>query len=193
MTRTTAKRVEAQVERVTKLMRTAAEGRTPTIMRQLADEVIALRRLFVWDGLPDWGGRSPEYRDVIYRAYRSAGIPSDAIDGLQANLRYHVGNAIREVAPRSELEKLGMDPEGPRGRAVRARATAHRRPRAGRQPPGSTPLAVMQDPLALCSFARDAIRAIRNLEPKGEMAEALAPELRALAEEVFGALADVSR
>jgi hypothetical protein len=189
-----AKRVEAQVAKVTKLMRTAAEGRTPAVMRQLAEEVIALRRLFAWDGLPDWGGRSPEYRDVIYRAYRSAGIPSDAIDGLQANLRYHVGNAIREVAPRSELEKLGMDPEGPRGRAVRARATAHLRPKGStRQPSAATPLAVMQDPLALCSFARDAVRAIRNLEPKGEMVQALAPELRALAEEVFGALADVSR
>ena len=162
-------------------------------MRQLACEVVELRA-FSWEGMPDWAGRSPAYRNTIYRAYRSAGIPSDAIDGLQARFRYHVGNVVREVARVGELEKLGMDPEGPKGRAVRARATAHlREKRTAYLPPAPTPLAVMQDPLALWSFARDAVRTIRSLAPRGEMADALAPELRALAEEVFGALADTSR
>lgn len=192
--RAAAKRIDEQVKKVVDLMRQAGKARSLELMRQLAREVVELRSLFTWEGMADWAGRSQEYRNTIYQAYRSAGIPSDAIDGLQANLRYHVGNVVREIAPTNELEKLGMDPEGPKGRAVRARATAHLRPkRTTRQEPAPTPLAVMQDPLALCSFARDAVRAIRSLAPKREMADALVPELRALAEEVFGALADISR
>jgi hypothetical protein len=88
---------------------------------------VALRQEFSFDGFPDWAGKSEEYRQTIYRAYREAGVPSDSTGALQANLRYHVGNALREAAPADELRALGLDLEGPRARAVRARRKHTRR------------------------------------------------------------------
>lgn len=174
----------------------AKAGRTPQVMRELARRVVELRSRFVWNGLPDWGGRSSDYRNAIYRAYREAGIPSDSVAGLQANLRYHVGNVVREVAPPDQLEAIGLRPEGPRLRAITSRAEAHpRRQPATHQParPQPVPLVVMRDPLALASFAIDAIRAIRELKPGGATAHALQPLLKQLTEETVDAVAETAR
>ena len=180
--------------RVVEGMEQATVERTSEVMRELARQVVELRSRFVWQDLPDWGGRSMDYRNAIYRAYRDAGVPSDSVAGLQANLRYHVGNVVRDIAPPEELEAIGLDPEGPRARAVRSRATVDRR----RKPPTSStahavPLAVMRDPLALASFAIDAVRAIRELRPRGQMAEALQPLLKQLSEQTLDAVADTAR
>jgi hypothetical protein len=180
--------------RVVDGMERATVERTPEVMRELAGHVVELRSRFVWQDLPDWGGRSMGYRTAVYRAYRAAGVPSDSVAGLQANLRYHVGNVVREIAPAEELEAIGLDPDGPPARAVRARAAGDRRRKPAhvptRPPAHEVPLAVMRDPLALASFAIDAVRAIRELRPRGEMAEALAPLLKQLGEQTLGAAAD---
>jgi hypothetical protein len=185
---------QAAAEKVVAGLRQQAEERTPEGMRELAGHVIGLRQCFEHDGMPDWGGRSQDYRDAIYQAYKEAGAGSDSAGPLQANLRYHIGNVLREIAPPEDLQKLGMDPAGPRERAIRARATAHER--KGRSPKATAPVfaspfAVMSDPLALASFALDAVKALRALEPRGEMAEALRPLLRQLSEEVFDAAGEI--
>ena len=93
--------------------------KAPTDTQQLAHLVVEFRRLFEHDGRPDWAGRSQSYRDAIYQVYRDAKVPSDSAGGLQAKIRYHVGNVVREVAPPEDLLALGLKPKGPRGRADR--------------------------------------------------------------------------
>lgn len=125
--------------------------RPPELMRQLAREVVALRQQFTFDGLPDWAGQSQEYRDTIYRAYREAGVPSDSKGGLQPNIRYHVGNAVRDVASTDDLAALDMRPEGPRARAVTARRkpALNARPSISEPEPGGEMLVAGTQPAAI--------------------------------------------
>lgn len=145
-----------------------------------AEAIVGLRRHFRHEGRPDWAGRSPEYRDLVERLYRQAGVPSDSESNMQANLRYHVGNVLRQVAPPEDLAALGMAVEGPLGRLRTTRATAPRRPRLAR--PG------VGDPAAMASLALETVRTLRTMEP-GPEAE---PALRVLLDEVLDAVKDVT-
>src|SRR5690606_24126777 len=136
---------------------------------------------------PDWGARSQAYRDCIYQVYRDAGLPSDSVGSMQANLRYHIGNALRQMAPAEDLEALGMDPAGPQERAKRYRKKAKERPvqqRADRQARQAS-LLDMNDPMALVGLARTALQAARDLNPQGPEAEGLQLVLRELISEAF--------
>lgn len=188
---------QARAQLVNSLTR-AADERSLDLMRQLAREIVALRRLFHYDGRPDWAGRSQDYRDTIYRAYRDAKIPSDSTESLQANLRYHVGNVVREVAPAEDLAALGMNPQGPRGRASQARRVAKGTRGTNMSAPGAereeTPefvLAELRDAGALASFALDALRAIRELRPRGEDARSVVPTVREITEECLNLMAEL--
>ena len=98
-----------------------------------AAEAIARRRaLLIVDGLPDWGGESKAWRVIICDLYDRADIPPDSEGGFQANLRYHVGNAVHAIAPVSELRALGLDEESPLERARKARGKKAPEPRDSR-------------------------------------------------------------
>src|SRR5690606_11264334 len=111
----------------------------------------------------------------IERLYRQAGVPSDSESNMQANLRYHVGNVLRKVAPPEDLQALGMAVEGPLGRIRNTRASAPARPRLAR--PG------VGDPAAMASLALETVRTLRSMEPGTETE----PALRALLDEVMDA------
>jgi hypothetical protein len=85
-------------------------------LKAAARAIVELRSRFEWNGLPDWAGHSIEYRYHIERLYREAGVPSDSEGPLQARLRYHVSNVVREVAPLWHLEELGLLKNGARVR-----------------------------------------------------------------------------
>lgn len=87
------------------------------VLRELAKVVVHTRSKFQDEtGLPDWAGRTWDYRVFIGEMYSEAGVPVDSQDGVQAALRYHVGNLLREIAPPGELEQLGLKALPPRAR-----------------------------------------------------------------------------
>lgn len=92
------------------------------VLKDLAEIVVKLRAQHEHRGMPDWAGRSTEYRDVVAKMYRDAGVPEDSVSNIQASLRYHIGNELREQAPAEELAQLGLSEEGPKGREKARRA-----------------------------------------------------------------------
>ena len=99
------------------------ESRTD-VLRALAKVVVALRtRYRTPQGDTDWRGQSWEYRQAISEMYGNAGVPPDSESNIQAALRYHVGNLVREVAPPVQLEAVGLLPTSPKDRMDTARRT----------------------------------------------------------------------
>ncbi|MEU7039828.1 hypothetical protein AB0A77_02065 [Streptomyces varsoviensis] len=93
------------------------ERRSTLLMKNLAVVVIEMRRRFTTeDGLPDMRGRSYPYRERIAEVYLRAGVPEDSEDRIRANLRYHIGNLLREELTPQELEDYGLLPAAPRDR-----------------------------------------------------------------------------
>lgn len=98
-----------------------ADHRTDDL-RRLAPIIVDLRGAFrLGDGRADWSGRSPEYRQAMADLYTRARVPEDQLDTVQAALRYHVGNLIRERASAEELEAVGMTPTSPKERLANQR------------------------------------------------------------------------
>lgn len=171
------------------------------IIRPLARDTVAFRSTFTYMGRPDWAGRSAQYRNAIYRVYREAGVPSDSHASIQGNMRYHVGNAVRTMAPREDLEALGLDPQGPRDRAGRYRAKPARRGPPEKSPAPSARAAAPAptrrvsapptlDPAALLVTALDLVRtAALLLRTKGSPA---ASKVGVAAWTIERAMADVA-
>lgn len=89
------------------------EDRT-RILRQMAAVLVQLRSgCTTDDGRTDWAGRSGAYRAAVGDIYRQSRLSEDERETMQAALRYHVGNRVREVAPEAELEDLGLRKERP--------------------------------------------------------------------------------
>lgn len=176
------KRVTQAAERAVKAVREAVEAPGTETNRKAAEAIISLRRQYKHEGVPDWSGRSPAYRDMIARVYRDAGVPSDSGSNLQANLRYHLGNVVRRVAPADELAALGLQAEGPLGRVRETRKEQRRRPKPK----------VLGDPAALASAAHSLVRALRTMEMNGAGGEVEA-SLRGVIDESLDVIAELNR
>jgi hypothetical protein len=95
-------------------------------LRAFAEIVFDIRQEFsAEDGGPDFLGRSWDYRQVISEVYSRANIPSEDMPSIQAAIRYHVGNVMRERLTPKELEALGLKSSAPveRSREVRSNRT----------------------------------------------------------------------
>src|SRR4051794_5299906 len=80
-------------------------------LKQLAEIVIQLRSAHTLeDGRTDWSGRSPAYRQSMADIYTRARVPPEKLDTVQAALRYHVGNLLRDRAKDEELGAVGLSP-----------------------------------------------------------------------------------
>jgi hypothetical protein len=94
-------------------------------LRELAPIIVSLRRHFTLsNGVPDWSGRTPDYRRAVAELYARARIPHEQLTAVQQALRYHVGNLLREVAPPDELEAAGLKTSSPKDRLATARHAA---------------------------------------------------------------------
>jgi hypothetical protein len=116
--------VEDLVRRGARLVSDYAHVETSktALLRDLADVVVDLRAQFqTEDSRTDWAGRGHAYRETVARIYSEAGIQPDAAHGLQAALRYHIGNVLRAKAPADELEALGLKSATPRERVKETR------------------------------------------------------------------------
>jgi hypothetical protein len=88
-----------------------------------AMEVAQARTYFTTDdGEPDWGGRTYLYRRFIGDVLTAAGVPKTERPRVTSALRWHVGKALRLVAPPEALADLGLSPDAPEVRAREARA-----------------------------------------------------------------------
>lgn len=94
------------------------------LYKALAITLVQIRKICTTrNGKPDVAGRSQHYRDLVARVYSEAGVPPDDVSPLQATIRYHVGNAVREAFTPEEIEEAGLSQTAPRDRlatAVRA-------------------------------------------------------------------------
>lgn len=150
--------------------------------RRAAEALVNLRKQFKHEGATDWAGRSPGYRDLVERLYRQAGVPSDSENGMQANLRYHLGNVLRQVAPPEELAALGLATAGPAGRVQASRQANPRKPKVR----AASMIQMRGDPESLADLAFSCVRAIRGMEASDGTQAAL----RRVLDEVVDILAD---
>lgn len=103
---------------------TRLEETKADVLKALAKVVVALRANFRTEDGVDWGGRSWEYRQTVGAMYAAAGVPPDSQSNIQASLRYHVGNLLREAVPARELEAAGLRTDSPKARMNEARQYA---------------------------------------------------------------------
>lgn len=75
----------------------ALHNRETVVLKQLADVIVRLRACYLnADGRPDLRGTSQEYRDAVQALYRKADVPPDAKSNMQAAVRYHIAQRLRE-------------------------------------------------------------------------------------------------
>lgn len=91
-------------------------------LKDLAPIVVDLRGSFqLDDSRRDWSGRSAGYRQAMSDLYTRAKVPADKLDTVQAALRYHVGNLLRERTSEEELAAVGLKAVAPRERLATQR------------------------------------------------------------------------
>jgi hypothetical protein len=94
---------------------------TPEIVAA-AHDILNLRRTFTRrDGLPDMTGSTYAYRRAIGEIMSATNCTTEERAKLQATLRYHVGNLLREHLSEDELQEYGLVQESPREASARAR------------------------------------------------------------------------
>lgn len=158
------KRAGEITEQATRLLREYVEsGRTRTdILKQVASLIVDLRALHTLDdGRVDWSGRSPGYRAAMNEIYRGAGVTADKADTVQAALRYHVGNLLRDRASDEALEEVGLTSITPKARLARQREVV-----AALATTGSV-AEVLNDPLRLLAHAEVLLDYIEPADLRG--------------------------
>lgn len=109
--------IDALEEKGIRLFSDYLERKRTDDLRALATVVVEMRRQFTTkDGDPDLGGRTEGYRQSIAHVYARAGIPEEEMDTVQAALRYHVGNELRERFSAEELARAGLSSISPKER-----------------------------------------------------------------------------
>jgi hypothetical protein len=91
------------------------------ILEGLAMMLVDARSQFTTDDGVDWGGRSWDYRQWVSKLYDDAGLDDVYRRKIQASVRYHVGNLLREKVDPSELERVGLLASSPKDRLNRQR------------------------------------------------------------------------
>lgn len=87
------------------------------VLKSLAAVLVALRLQ-----MDDPKGDSHAYKQQAAEIYRDAGVPKDTKSTVQGNVRWHIGNLLRDLLPPDEVRALGLKEEGPRERRSLARS-----------------------------------------------------------------------
>jgi hypothetical protein len=83
--------------------------------------VDAREHFFTRTGDPDWLGATHAYRLWTRECIGMASFPDSEVPKLQAAIRYHTGNALRDKLPPEDIADLGLRTVSPRERAVEKR------------------------------------------------------------------------
>jgi hypothetical protein len=115
---------DIQISAVTALRNYKAgpETERTTNLRKVAEAFFDAREhFFTPEGTPDWKGRTHAYRVWVRETMRIADIQKDELTTVQAAIRYHVGNVVRERMDDGDLKDLGLNTSSPRERSVEKR------------------------------------------------------------------------
>lgn len=92
-------------------------------LRAVANAFIEAREHFYTpSGEPDWQGRTHAYRVWVRETMGLANIQKDELTTVQAAIRYHVGNIMRDRMDADTLASIGLTSSSPRERSVAKRA-----------------------------------------------------------------------
>jgi len=129
------------------------------LYRELALRLVHLRRHFSSriEGVPDWAGRSAEYRAAAAQIYAAADIPPDSETSIQARVRYHVSQTVRKVAPAAELKQLGLKEQSRAEAAVETRRERREASETGLSFDGPIQIETRADLYRACRQALEAI------------------------------------
>lgn len=102
----------------------ALEGKRTQAYKALAEQVIAMRATFTYNGMPDWTGKGQETREAVANIYADAGVPTDSLSGIQSSIRSAIRNIYAERAKVDEtfaadLKRLNVNPETNAERSAR--------------------------------------------------------------------------
>lgn len=111
---------------ITTSLRSLDADRTAHLKEAASALVEAREHFFTREGEPDWLGRTYAYRTWVREVMSRAHVPGDEVTNLQAAIRYHAGNMIRERLDGDEIESLGLKRQSPteRSREYRERTSA---------------------------------------------------------------------
>ena len=100
----------------------AAPGERTEILRAVASTLIEAREhFFTADGEVDYRGRTYAYRRLVGEIFAGANLPPDEISTVQAAVRYHVGNLLRDRLDPTTISDLGLRAESPKTRSAEKR------------------------------------------------------------------------
>ncbi|BDZ52852.1 hypothetical protein GCM10025867_50930 (plasmid) [Frondihabitans sucicola] len=103
-------------------LQVVSENQRTATYREIAGLLIDARATFPRaDGSPDWLGRTYAYKQFVGSIYRASIEGMAAMVTIPANIRYHVGNVIRERLDAETIEQYGLDENNPRQRALEGR------------------------------------------------------------------------
>lgn len=100
----------------------ASDNVRTDLLREAARYFIDARQhFFTREGEPDWLGRTYAYRTWVREVMSAAHVPGDEVSSLQAAIRYHSGNVLRDRLDAEQIDDLGLRKESPRERSVEKR------------------------------------------------------------------------
>lgn len=103
--------------------RTEDIGERARSYRLAAETLVEARSRFLDDdGEPDWRGKTYDYRVWYGDVLGDASVPMGERAQVQAAIRYHVGNILRERLDAETLGRLGLRAPSPRERNALQRA-----------------------------------------------------------------------
>lgn len=112
---------KAAIEAISQSLTSSDTERT-ALLRETARRFIDARaHFFTREGEPDWLGRTYAYRTWVREVMSAAHVPGDEVTSLQAAIRYHSGNLLRDRLDEEELGELGLRKESPRERSIEKR------------------------------------------------------------------------
>jgi hypothetical protein len=102
----------------------AGEGDRTEHLREVATRFVEAREhFFTKEGEPDWLGRSYIYRRWLRDTYSLANVPPSDLSTIQAAVRYHTGNVLRDGRlDEQTMRDLGLRAESPRERSIEKRS-----------------------------------------------------------------------
>lgn len=86
------------------------EKSTLQLKKDIAATIMALRKQYTSSKgeFPDWDGRTQAYKQAKRRMLQNSGVPQNTLIAIENAVRYHVQNLMVKVAPKKELEVLGV-------------------------------------------------------------------------------------
>ncbi|MFD0044759.1 hypothetical protein ACFVGV_06165 [Pseudarthrobacter scleromae] len=99
-----------------------AEDEKTAHLRAVATSFVDARQhFFTPQGEPDWLGRTHAYRTWVRETMRLADVQQSNLTTVQAAIRYHIGNIVRERMDADTIQGLGLRSSSPKQRSVEKR------------------------------------------------------------------------